>query len=84
MRGRGPGICRRLALRRTNCWDGDNERGIDIDDFDFDDIDGQGTYPIIVQIYIKHTQAHKMGLKLHTSIPRPQNQSGLTCKIILS
>ena len=39
---RGPGICRRLALRRTSCWDGDNERDTDIEDFDFGNIDAQG------------------------------------------
>ena len=44
VRARGPGICRRLTLRRTNCWDGDNERNADIDEFDSDDIDGQGMH----------------------------------------
>lgn len=38
----GPGICRLLPLARGNCWDGNNRRDSDIDEFDVDDIDGQG------------------------------------------
>jgi hypothetical protein len=52
----GPGICRRLPLRRVNCWDGNNRRDVDIDEFDVDDIDGQGMIKITMHNWtLKHS-----------------------------
>ena len=40
---RGPGICRRLMTSRTNCWDGQRIRQVDIEEFAGDNIEDQGT-----------------------------------------
>ena len=61
----GPGICRRLSLRRGNCWDGDSRRDDDIDEFDADNIDGQGTIKIIDNSYAK-LDTHSRIIPTHT------------------
>ena len=42
-RARGPGLCRLLNTSRTNCFDGNGNRTEDIEEFDGDDIEDQGT-----------------------------------------
>ena len=61
----GRGICRRLSLIRAGCWDGNNRRDNDIDEFDVDDIDGQGMLNsdtiIIMQHLHSYTHSHVHG-----------------------
>ena len=42
-RVRGPGLCRLLNTSRTNCYDGNGNRTEDIEEFEGDDIEDQGT-----------------------------------------
>ena len=46
-RARGPGLCRLLNTSRTNCFDGNINRTEDIEEFEGEDIEDQGSYQLI-------------------------------------